>query len=131
DADIAEMTSASTGLRYHELPTAWLYKRTDISGPQCGCRVARDFSLIGGTADPQKPADGRQSVSSSILSFANPGDAPAADLRTTRPDDAVEREATQAPPDEAKPNVRVVGARFLPDPEEAIALRAPARTQAR
>lgn len=131
DADIAEMTSASTGLSYHELPTAWLYKRTDISGPQCGCRMARDFSLIGGTADPQKSTDGGQSVSSSILSFANPGDAPAADLRTTRADDALEKEATEVPIDEAKRNVRVVGPRFLPDPEEAIDLRAPARTQAR
>jgi hypothetical protein len=41
------------------------------------------------------------------------------------------RDSSARPMTEAEKNVRVVGPKFFPDPEEAINLRAPARTRAR
>ncbi len=124
DEDTASMTSARTGHPYSELPTAYLYKRTDISVPQCGCRAAGDFSIVGGSTSGQ-PQDNATAVSSSIVSFPAPEapkPQPDRDEATPAP------EATEAPLSDEQRNVRVVGPKFLPDPAGAIDLRAPART---
>jgi hypothetical protein len=127
DEDSAEMTSASTGQPYGKLPTAYLYKRTDMSVPQCGCHAtAGDFSIVGGAPAPDRPPGNASAVSSSIVSFPapEPPKRPAAKDRVEAP----APEAEEIPLSEEQRNVRVVGPRFLPDPAEAIDLRAPART---
>jgi hypothetical protein len=126
EGDSADMTSASTGEPYSKLPTAYLYKRTDMSVPQCGCRAAGDFSVLAGSATPDRPASGASSVSSSIVAF------PAAEPAKSPPavsSGADEPAPPEIPLDEEKRKVRVVGPRFLPDPAEAIDLRAPAPTK--
>jgi hypothetical protein len=127
DGDSADMTSASTGEPYSKLPTAYLYKRTDMSVPQCGCHATTgDFSVVGGTPAPERPQGEPSAVSSSIVSF--PAAKPA---KPAQADTASEPAAEEIPLDEEKRKVRVVGPRFLPDPAEAIDLRAPAPTKAR
>lgn len=128
DEDSANMTSARTGHPYSELPSAYLYKRTDVSVPQCGCHAATgDFSIVGGGSAPGRLQGGASAVSSSIVSFP----APAASKKAAaeeNADTAGEAPVVEIPLSEEKRNVRVVGPRFLPDPAEAIDLRAPART---
>jgi hypothetical protein len=128
DGDSADMTSARTGHPYGELPTAYLYKRTDISVPQCGCHAAAgDFSIVGGASVTGPRGDAR-AVSSSIVSFPAPA-APKKPAGEENPDTAVSPEPKEIPLSEEKRNVRVVGPTFLPDPRAAIDLRAPARTK--
>ncbi len=49
DDDSAAMTSSVTGKPYSELPTAYLYKQSNMSRPPaCGCNAAQNFQIIGG-----------------------------------------------------------------------------------
>jgi hypothetical protein len=133
DGDSADMTSARTGHPYSELPTAYLYKRADVSVPQCGCHAATgDFSIVGGAPAAERPQGGASAVSSSIVSFPAPAAPrkPAVEKAEDRADPAGEAPAREIPLSEEKRNVRVVGPTFLPDPAAAIDLRAPARTKA-
>jgi hypothetical protein len=125
DGDPSDMTSAANGHPYRELPSAFLYKRADVSMPQCGCSAARDFSIVAGSAAPDRPQGEANPVSSSIISFPAP-EAPKA--ASAEPDAATEPAVKEIPLSEEKRNVRVVGPRFLPDPEGAIDLRDPAPT---
>jgi hypothetical protein len=125
DAESADMTSASTGEPYSRMPNAYLYKRTDISVPQCGCHAARDFSIGAGAPAPDRPQGEASAVSSSIVSFPAP-EAPSA--ASGEPDAATAPAVKEIPLSEEKRNVRVVGPRFLPDPKGAIDLRDPAPT---
>lgn len=125
DGDIATMTSASNGRPYKQLPTAFLYKKpTPVGAPACGCNAAPGFQVIGGAARRATLQPQRQSPS--ITSYAA---APAAPTQkpaeVPRSDDAVTKPAT---PLSADRKVRVVAPAFLPDPEAAIDLQAPAPT---
>lgn len=105
-----DMVSARSGQPYRQLPTAYRYKRTDMPRvPACGCNVNqnRNFSIIAGDGRPV------QSAPKNPPRIA----APTAKGASTLPDPGRK--------------VRAVGPMFLPDPEEAIDLRAPAPTQDR
>jgi hypothetical protein len=123
--DSAAMISTVTGTRYSELPSAYLYKSVDAPRPKgCGCNPARDFEVLAG-----KPPAGDEAPAESgsfVTPFEPKPEAPApktADVETKPEAVAVEPDADR--------KVRVVGPRFLPDPEAAIDLRAPDRPQAR
>lgn len=122
----ATMISTVTGTRYLELPSAYLYKSVDAARPKgCGCNPARDFEVLAGKppADDEAPAESGSFVTPSEPKREAPAPK-AADVGETKP------EAVAVEPD-ADRKVRVVGPRFLPDPEAAIDLRAPDRPQAR
>lgn len=105
-----DMVSARTAEPYRDLPSAYRYKRANLPRtPGCGCnaRQDRNFSILAGEGRPipqsnKEPADAEKPVPAT----------PAA-----RPD----------------PNrkVRVVGPKFLPDPQGATDLRVPGPTPAR
>jgi hypothetical protein len=122
----ATMISTVTGTRYSELPSAYLYKSPDAPRPKaCGCNPARDFETLAGAP----PAGNETSTESG--SFVTPPE-PKPEAPAPKAQIAVEKQpkAAAVEPD-ADRKVRVVGPRFLPDPEAAIDLRAPARPQAR
>lgn len=137
--DESSMTSANTGQPYSSLPNAYLYKNASMPSPQgCGCNAGSGFTVIAG--NPPKggvtqvlggnvssaPAK-VEAVSGSIDRVATiepPKPVVAEDARSF--DHSVVALPTQAEGAERK--VRVVGPVFLPDPEGAIDLRAPART---
>jgi len=122
----AAMISTVTGTRYLELPSAYLYKSVDAPRPKgCGCNPARDFEVLAG-----KPPAGDEAPAESG-SFVAPTE-PKPEAPAPKTHIAVEKqpEAVAVEPD-ADRKVRVVGPRFLPDPEAAIDLRAPDRPQAR
>ncbi len=122
----ATMISTVTGTRYSELPSAYLYKSPDAPRPKaCGCNPARDFETLAGA-----PPAGRQ-TSTESGSFVTPPD-PKSATPAPKAQIAVEKqpEGVAVEPDENR-KVRVVGPRFLPDPEAAIDLQAPDRPQAR
>jgi hypothetical protein len=127
--DAADMTSVASGQPYRDLPTAYLYKRPDVSLPQCGCKAAGGYSVIGDTAAPNRAPQEGKAVSSSIVAFP----APTAPKPKATPVEATgnEPEIKAIPLSEEKRNVRVVGPKFLPDPKGAIDLRDPGRTEAR
>ncbi|HEV2900241.1 MAG TPA: DUF2865 domain-containing protein [Pseudaminobacter sp.] len=122
----ATMISTVTGARYPELPSAYLYKSLDAPRPKsCGCNPTRDFETLAGA-----PPAGRQNSTESG-SFVTPPE-PKPKAPVPKAQTAVEKqpEAVAVEPDEDR-KVRVVGPRFLPDPEAAIDLQAPARPRAR
>jgi hypothetical protein len=122
----AAMISTVTGTRYQELPSAYLYKSLDASRPKsCGCNPTRDFETLAGAP----PAGNETSTESG--SFVTPPE-PKPKAPAPKAQIAVEKqpEAVAVEPDEDR-KVRVVGPRFLPDPEAAIDLRAPDQPQAR
>jgi hypothetical protein len=124
--DTARMISTVTGRRYSELPSAYLYKSLDAPRPNgCGCNATRDFDVLAGT-----PPEGRQRPVESG-SFVMPPE-PKPEIPAPTRETAIEKqpEAAAVEPDPDR-KVRVVGPRFLPDPEAAIDLRAPAQPQAR
>lgn len=149
-----EMVSAETGLPYREMENAFLYRRAGSAMPAgCGCETAsgsmamqapagRGFQVIAGDyqsgivedepeeepktaaiplpSDRPDPAEDPETLASreggldaaALKRLATPRRAPAADSGAER-------------------QVRVVGPVFLPDPEEAIDLRAPDQSLAR
>ncbi|CAN7560686.1 DUF2865 domain-containing protein [Mesorhizobium amorphae] len=140
DDDSANMTSSVTGRPYSEMPTAYLYKQTNMPRPPaCGCNAqAGNFEIIAG--NPPSP---EQSVPDATTTPFTPVPAnkpdPGADPETLAnaegglDRDTIKRMAEKPatspvsalPPDQRK--VRVVGPAFLPDPAGAIDLQAPAR----
>jgi hypothetical protein len=137
DTDSSAMTSSVTGRPYSELPTAYLYKQSDMSHPPaCGCNAVRNFKIIAGNPpNPQQSQPETQAAHFLPVPVAKPD--PGADPETTANaagglDRATIRRITAepatppvaaTPPDQRK--VRVVGPAFLPDPEAAIDLQAP------
>ena len=95
----------------------------------------RNFTIIGGAPREETGSVGN-SLDAGTTSFVTPR-APGNRLRISEPRLPEPIRVDERPqPAEARPmdedrNVRVVGPRFLPDPEEAINLRAPAQTHAR
>ncbi|MGX9143773.1 DUF2865 domain-containing protein [Mesorhizobium sp. 128a] len=144
DDDSANMTSSVTGRPYSELPTAYLYKKPDMSRPlACGCNSqAGNFEIIGGNPPPPEQSRPDTQATPFIPMPAAKPDAGAdpetlANMQGGLDRDAIKRLAVKPvvspvsliPPDQRK--VRVVGPAFLPDPAAAIDLQAPARKQVR
>jgi hypothetical protein len=137
-----QMVSAATGMPYTDLTTAFDYREPGFSRPaQCGCGTPREYSIVAGgfgtegdetvevvppapmsrpdlAEDPESAANraGGLDVAALKALLAKPAPMPVASIR---------RENTEPQP------VRVVGPAFLPDPESAIDLRAPARREIR
>ncbi|BCG94900.1 DUF2865 domain-containing protein [Mesorhizobium sp. 131-2-1] len=140
DGDAGAMTSSATGRPYSELPTAYLYKQTNVMRPPaCGCNAqAENFEIIAG--NPPRPEQSEPDAATTPFVPAPGGKPdPGADPETLAnavgglDRDAIKRLAQKPttspvsalPPEQRK--VRVVGPSFLPDPAGAIDLQAPAR----
>ncbi|MVA97621.1 DUF2865 domain-containing protein [Nitratireductor sp. CAU 1489] len=148
DQETDQMVSLA-GAPYTELPAAFLYRRPDYERPaSCGCNPARGFSVIAGEAE--KPDKDAPAAAEPVLPVPLSRPDPAADPETLAnqagglDEDMIKSLLTPAEPapepagslpgdvqDDDDRKVRVVGPVFLPDPEAAIDLTAPARTQAR
>ena len=144
-----DMVSATTGRRYRDLDNAFLYrKKTAAMGPACSCSATSPasppgFTVVGGD------------YSAATAEAPNATKAPPPPVPSTRPDPAedpetlasreggldaetLKRLATRKPEtltdsalSDADRPIRVVGPTFLPDPEGAIDLQAPAPARAR
>jgi hypothetical protein len=124
--DPAEMMSSASGKPYRELPTAFLYKKpTPVDAPACGCGASPGYQVIGGAA--ALTSFNRESPS--IMSFAPPANRPGPSRVTgVKPSHDPQAPALPLPADR---KVRVVAPAFLPAPEAAIDLQAPAPTPTR
>jgi hypothetical protein len=143
DEETDEMVSVATGEPYTELAAAFTYRDPDYERPKaCQCNPPKDFSIIAG--DLPEQSDGETVDVPAPASRPDPAEDP--ETRANReggltPDTMAELLAPQVASDtEPEPRqltesggrrVRVVGPRFLPDPEAAIDLRAPGRTELR
>lgn len=138
DDDSAAMTSSVTGKPYSELPTAYLYKQSNMSRPPaCGCNAAQNFQIIGGNPPNPQQSQPETDAAPLVPVPASKPD-PSADPETlANREGGLDREAIKRlsakpvtspvsalPPEQRK--VRVVGPTFLPDPSAAINLQAPA-----
>ncbi len=138
DDDSASMTSSVTGRPYSELPTAYLYKQSNMSRPPaCGCNAAQNFQIIGGNPPYQQQARPETEAAPLVpvpVSKPDPGADPEtlANIEGGLDREAIKRLSVKPvtspvsalPPEQRK--VRVVGPAFLPDPSAAINLQAPA-----
>ena len=138
DDDSAAMTSSVTGRPYSELPTAYLYKQSNMSRPPaCGCNAAQNFQVIAG--NPPNPEQSQPETDAAPLipvpvSKPDPGTDPEtlANMEGGLNREAIKRlsikpvtsPVSALPPEQRK--VRVVGPSFLPDPSAVIDLQAPA-----
>jgi hypothetical protein len=138
--DGTAMMSGRTGAPYSALPSAFLYKKAGYQRPlTCGCNPQKGFSVVAGQqplpADPAAqaqaatPAPAIRPISSegSVVAVT-PLSAPEEKHAAVAEPSGEKTSSVDAEP-EPKRNVRVVGPKFLPDPDEAIDLRAPARRQ--
>ncbi|MER8422610.1 DUF2865 domain-containing protein [Mesorhizobium sp. M1403] len=135
--DSASMTSSVTGRPYGELPTAYLYKQSDMPRPPaCGCNAGQNFEIIAGNPPTPEQSEAKLETTPIIpLPVARPD--PGADPETlANAEGGLDREAVRRlavkpvpsptsllPPEQRK--VRVVGPTFLPDPAAVIDLQAP------
>lgn len=160
DEDSEDMVSVATGVPYREMKNAFLYRKPGASIPAaCGCGptaqgaaqgATQGFQTIGGDYEANEPAGLPDDEAVEETTTA------AIPLPSTRPDPAEDPETLStreggldaeglkrlATPPPARPvvkaagkpgekQVRVVGPAFLPGPEEAIDLQAPAPARAR
>jgi hypothetical protein len=132
-----DMVSA-TGEPYTALPSAFKYREAGFTRPEgCGCSApAKQFSIIAG--NPPEEGERQVTIIGAPVPSPRPESAGEPHSRAGEQDQAgITREpkaadtqpAASAAPAERK--VRVVGPVFLPDPEEAIDLRSPGRSDAR
>lgn len=128
-ADEALMSTA-TGEPYAALPNAFLYKTEGVQRPAgCGCGAIKApgaaATVSAPTAAEALPTAGQ--TAGSIVRLGTPSPEEVKEEKPTAPVNPIPQEAPQA---EARPmddrKVRVVGPTFLPAPEAAIDLRAPA-----
>ncbi len=119
----AEDMISRAGTLYKELPTAFLYRQPGFERPpQCGCSPAPQSSIIDGDA-----GDGSKAAASP--NAAAPEGQSSLVQRDVEEQSGGTAERTPDSPHDGR-KVRVVGPAFLPDPEGAIDLRAPAQTDA-
>lgn len=137
------MVAAGSDEPYTSLPSAFLYKSADYSRPQqCGCSAPRNFDIIAGqppAAEP--PAEAAAELIPAPTPRPDAGADPEtlADAEGGMTAEAIRRMLAPKPETTAaigngetgERRVRVVGPVFLPDPEGAIDLRAPARRTTR
>ncbi len=146
------MVSAQTDVPYADLPAAFRYREAGyVRSKSCQCNPPKDFSIIAG--DPRDPeaaerAARQQSVAVLPAPQSRPDPAEDPEARDNReggltasaladllaPKIAVAEPVVEDDPEweaDTDRQVRVVGPTFLPDPEAAIDLRAPGRTELR
>ncbi len=138
-----DMVSVADGTPYRALPKAFSYRRTGVSRDTCSCRKDRRFTIIAGerTVDARTPVHTAPAPAreTRLVAKEMSGETSASFYIATSPrrDPAQDNAAAvhvkgDAPvnqvleDDAAQRRVRIVGPAFLPDPEEAIDLRAPA-----
>jgi hypothetical protein len=114
------MISASTGIPYSELPTAFAYRTRDVRTPgTCGCQIPR---LANGKAD-------RQGASGAKLSVVSPSvvtiEGATTKNATTGTAETSAKPAEARPYDPKNSRVRIIGPTFLPQEESAIDLKNP------
>jgi hypothetical protein len=114
----ADMVSMVTGRPYGELASAFRYREPGARfPPTCGCtvaeRAARGFEVIGGEYGET------EAETVAVPAPAAPEPEPVEPSRSGKEKQDAESKAMDA----GDRDVRVVGPRFLPDPEEAIDLR--------
>jgi hypothetical protein len=138
-----QMVSAATGTPYADLPTAFDYRKQNFSRPaQCGCGVPQDYSIVAGGFDQESDGPVEIVPPSPVARPDIAEDPETAANRGGGLDLAALKKLLAEPEPEPMPVasikgaaaervVRVVGPAFLPDPEEAIDLRAPARREIR
>lgn len=124
------------GEPYSALPTAFAYRDPKFSSPAgCACNPAREYAVIGGANGPEAEETGQPAIpaprprpdpAADPESAANAaGGLTAARLR------ALLEPAPETGGEDGERRIRVVGPAFLPDPEEAIDLKAPDRNAVR
>lgn len=138
-----EMISVSSGQPYKQTRTAFLYRKQNAAiAPSCGCNAAvttqgRGFQVIGGDYGTHSQPENDAAVQAASIPQPSARPDPADDPETLASReggldaDALKRLATRVPAATAvdagvERPVRVVGPTFLPDPEAAIDLQAPA-----
>lgn len=102
-----------------------------VSSSMQAAGQARGYAVIAG--EHEEPSlDGHETASVPSPSSDSPSILVLPDTNSEEMEKGIMRgEAAARPMTEAEKNVRVVGSKFLPDPEEAINLRAPAPTPVR
>lgn len=144
-----DMVSVATGLPYREMKNAFLYRKPGTSVPAgCGCEAATGtfqqagaaggFSVIAGDYEAGIVADEPAETAAIPLPADRPDPAEDPETLASRDGgldaDTLKRLATpiRRPAEGGgERHIRVVGPVFLPDPEEAIDLRAPDQPRAR
>lgn len=145
------MVSSVSGDPYTDLPAAFKYRKPGYERAKaCQCNPPKDFSIIAGDLPKQTEDDVRKTEQAAVLPEPEWRPDPAEDPETRAnreggltasavaellaPRIAVKEKdepvAEQAA-DDSQRRIRVVGPSFLPDPEGAIDLRAPDRTERR
>ncbi|WP_265518759.1 DUF2865 domain-containing protein [Nitratireductor luteus] len=118
------MVSVADGSPYIELETAYKYRQAKTRAPMCSNAPAqKKFTILAGEPDEQK-------VASIPIPTQRPDPEQQTDAETRADAAPATRDPSEIAP-AAERKIRVVGPTFLPDQEEAINLRAPARTPAR
>jgi hypothetical protein len=136
DEESDQMISIS-GRPYTELPNAFKYREANYQRPEgCGCRPARNFSIIAGESSSKEAPE-------PAVRASEPRYGPAQDteaLTGSEPQPGAEKPATQPPAatpttpttkKDGEKKIRVVGPAFLPDGGEAIDLRSPGQSEVR
>ncbi|MBO6716375.1 MAG: DUF2865 domain-containing protein [Rhizobiaceae bacterium] len=149
DEETDAMISSVSGEPYTDLASAFLYRDPDYQrASSCQCNPPKDFSVIAGDLPKQSEAEeegaNRQAVIlPEPLSRPDPAEdpearanregglTPAAIAELLAPTTTVKTASAVPEEPAAERRVRVVGPAFLPDPEAAIDLRAPGRTELR
>ncbi|MEP9371475.1 DUF2865 domain-containing protein [Mesorhizobium sp. KR1-2] len=141
----AKMISARTGSPYAGLPAAYRYRSASAPAAEgCSCNAPKNFEVIAGNRPQKETAEAASATvsteadptfSSSIVKPEPPAASqPSASVEETKqPETRTATADAPSPVQDADPDrrVRVVGPTFLPAPEEAINLRAPARRHVR
>ncbi|WP_336056397.1 DUF2865 domain-containing protein [Nitratireductor sp. CH_MIT9313-5] len=145
DEETAQMVSIADGTPYQKADFAYKYRQTGVGSSSCGCELkSPSFEVMAGNYEAGQNGD--------VVSSVNPTEEAATSQSEAlfelpaprfRPDPAADPETLanrvgglemkkplpsapiQAAVSSFAPGVRVVGPVFLPDPEEAIDLRAP------
>lgn len=133
------MVAAGSNEPYSALPTAFLYKSASYSRPrQCGCSAPKNFEIVAGeppSASPAAPVEAADHVPvPSPRPDAGADPETIADAEAGMTAEAIAKLLAKKPETtsaigKAEPGerrIRVVGPVFLPDPEGAIDLQAPA-----
>ncbi len=147
DEETDAMISSVNGEPYTELPMAFRYRDPAYERTKaCKCNAPKEFSIIAGDL-PEQTEDDEAVEQATILPEpeARPDPAEDPETRANReggltassiaellaPQIAVveEEPAMRTLDDDNERRIRVVGPAFLPDPEAAIDLRAPGRTE--
>ncbi|WP_404932996.1 DUF2865 domain-containing protein [Nitratireductor sp. L15S-10] len=136
-----DMISTADGTPYRELPKAFSYRRTGVSRETCSCRKDRRFTILAGekavdtesastqetthSSDTQVVAKETTGETTSSFYVAVPPKQESAQSEIAGPilDDTPQSRSFDD--EAAQRRVRIVGPAFLPDPKEAIDLRAP------